>query len=148
MYHDPVWAADPLWQAARMTKLVHNGLECVNVPQSRPRGVKHHLLNKTTWTGYKYTNHYILHLTHSSQICNFCLVQPLKYIAHITRLPNLALQKQIIFRSDTLISHKLVTSGNTMINLLDSLQPNYKRKYKTCHPLKQWKGKIDYEYNN
>ena len=39
-------------------------------------------------------------MTNSNSIQNFCLIQHLKYIGHVTRLPNSAIQKQVLFRTN------------------------------------------------
>ena len=49
---------------------------------------------------FVYSNQNILTITNSDPIQNFCQIQHLKYVAHITRLPNSAIQKQILFRTN------------------------------------------------
>merc|ERR1712136_241299 len=49
---------------------------------------------------FVYNNEEVLQITNSDPIRNFCQIQHLKYITHITRLPNYALQKQCLFRTN------------------------------------------------
>ena len=49
---------------------------------------------------YRYSNTDILQLVHSVPIRNFYLMQHLKYIAHVTRLPNSAMHKQVLSRAN------------------------------------------------
>ena len=93
-----------------LRKLVRNGFKRVNVPQSRRRGSRRSRQSETDDTiqddeedldwRFKYSNQDILEITNSDPIRNFCQIQHLKYIGHITRLPNSAIQKQILFRTN------------------------------------------------
>ena len=49
---------------------------------------------------FVYTNHDLERITKTSIISTFCKIQHLKYIAHVTRLSNDSLQKQILFSCD------------------------------------------------
>ena len=49
---------------------------------------------------FRLTNQNIMNITKSGPISNFCASQHLKFIAHITRLPNSAIQKRILFRTN------------------------------------------------
>ena len=46
---------------------------------------------------YKLSNEMIRKITNTNRIKNFCAIQHLKYIAHVTRLGNNSLQKQFLF---------------------------------------------------
>ena len=93
-----------------LRKLVCKGFERVHVPQSRRRGSRRSRRSQSEQTNaedeeeldwrFVYTNQNILNITNSTPIQNFCQMQHLKYIAHITRLPNSAIQKQILFRTN------------------------------------------------
>ena len=49
---------------------------------------------------FVYTNKDLERITKTSPISNFCKIQHLKYIAHVTRLSNDSLQKQVLFSCD------------------------------------------------
>ena len=94
-----------------LRKLVRNGFQRVNVPLSRRRASRRSRRSSTTeeqpptdeddldWR-FRYNSDTILHLTNSDPIKTFCQIQHLKYIAHVTRLPNSSLQKQVFFRTN------------------------------------------------
>ena len=46
---------------------------------------------------YFYDNETIRKITKTANISSFCKIQHLKYIAHVTRLDNSSLQKQLLF---------------------------------------------------
>ena len=50
---------------------------------------------------YVFTNNQLEQITKTSSISNFCKTQHLKYIAHVTRLTNYSLQRQIFFHPTT-----------------------------------------------
>ena len=95
-----------------LRRLVRKGFERENVPQSRRRTrasrSSHSSQSEPTenteeedidWR-FKLTNENILNITKSEPISKFCLGQHLKYIAHVTRLPNSSVQKQLLFRTN------------------------------------------------
>ena len=91
-----------------LRKLIRKGFERVNVPPSRRRGSRRSRRSETDeneteedldWR-FVYNKEKVLQITNSDPIRNFCQIQHLKYIAHITRLPNYALQKQCLFRTN------------------------------------------------
>ena len=100
-----------------LRKLVRWGFQRVNVtPEARRRGSRRsRRSNRYTcsendpevenneddldWQ-YILTNEEVLRNTNSAPIPNFCQIQHLKYIGHVTRLPNSALQKQVLFRTN------------------------------------------------
>ena len=94
-----------------LRKLVRNGFQRVNVPLSRRRASRRSRRRSETsqeppvdeedldWR-FRYNSDAILHLTNSDPIQMFCQTQHLKYIAHVTRLPNSSIQKQVFFRTN------------------------------------------------
>ena len=98
-----------------LRRLVRNGYKRVNVPPSRrrnrsrsSRSSRSSQSETTVETGddedidwrFRLTNQNIMEITKSEPISKFCLSQHLKYIAHVTRLPNSAIQKQILFQTN------------------------------------------------
>ena len=49
---------------------------------------------------FVYSNNDLENITKASSIANFCKIQHLKYIAHVTRLSKDSLQKQVLFSCD------------------------------------------------
>ena len=49
---------------------------------------------------YVLDNENLRNITKTTNISPFCKIQHLKYIAHITRLDNASLQKQLLFKTD------------------------------------------------
>ena len=49
---------------------------------------------------YVLNNENLRSITKTTNISSFCKIQHLKYIAHVTRLDNASLQKQLLFRTD------------------------------------------------
>ena len=93
-----------------LRKLVRNGFQRVNVPPSRRRASRRSRRSETNdepnteeddldWR-FRYNKERIFELTLSDPIERFCQIQHLKYIGHITRLPNSAIQKQALFRTN------------------------------------------------
>ena len=97
-----------------LRRLVRKGFERENVPQSRRRTrsrtsrssrssqsepIENDEEEDIDWR-FKLTNENILSITKSEPISKFCFGQHLKYIAHITRLPNSSVQKQLLFRTN------------------------------------------------
>ena len=94
-----------------LRKLVRNGFQRVNVPPSRRRASRRSRRSESNneppndeeddldWR-FVYSNSTILNITNSDPIKNFSQLQHLKYIGHITRLPNSAIQKQALFRTN------------------------------------------------
>ena len=95
-----------------LRKLVRKGFDRVHVPESRRRRSRRSRRSESEQTNdeneeeedldwrFVYSNQNILTITNSDPIQNFCQIQHLKYVAHITRLPNSAIQKQILFRTN------------------------------------------------
>ena len=100
-----------------LRRLVRKGFERENVPPSRrrtrsraSRSSRSSCLSQSEPTEnpeeedidwrFKLTNANILKITKSEPISKFCLGQHLKYIAHVTRLPNSSVQKQLLFRTN------------------------------------------------
>ena len=84
-----------------LRKLVRNGFQRVNIPSAKCQGNQPPTADDDDldWR-FKLTNLDVLRLTRSSPITYFSQTQHLKFIAHITRLPNSSLQKQVLFRSN------------------------------------------------
>ena len=53
-----------------------------------------------TWTGHIFSNKRLQEITKTKDIGNFCKTQHMRYIAHVTRLDNDTLQKQILFSTN------------------------------------------------
>ena len=94
-----------------LRRLVKKGFERENAPPSRRRTRSRASRSSQSeptenaeeddidWR-FKLTNERILNITKSEPISKFCLGQHLKYIAHVTRLPNSSIQKQLLFRTN------------------------------------------------
>ena len=104
-----------------LRKLIRNGFQRENVPstrrRTRSRASRSSRSSRTSRSSqseqnteagdgedidwrFRLTNQNILNITKAEPINKFCLSQHLKFIAHITRLPNSAIQKQILFRTN------------------------------------------------
>ena len=57
---------------------------------------------------FKYSNDGLKIITGTKNITNFCKIQHLKYLAHVSRLDNFSLQKQIIFSSTRKKYHRSI----------------------------------------
>ena len=90
-----------------LRKMVTNGFKRRNVPSEYLRARKKAKKSKSTvpepegldWA-YVYTNEKLQNITKTKNIVHFCKIQHLKYLAHVTRLENRSLQKQILFSTD------------------------------------------------
>ena len=49
---------------------------------------------------FKYSNEDLRTITKTIPISDFCEVQYLKYIVHVSRLPNVSIQKQLLFTNE------------------------------------------------
>ena len=49
---------------------------------------------------YIFENEKLREITKTTNISSFCKIQHLKYIAHVSRLENNALQKQLLFKTE------------------------------------------------
>ena len=47
-----------------------------------------------------YSNENLRSITKTTNISSFCKIQHFKYVAHVTRLENSSMQKQLLFRTD------------------------------------------------
>ena len=92
-----------------LRKLVRKGFERVHIPQSRRRASRRSRRSESEQTyddeedldwRFVYNNQNNLKVTNSEPIQSYCQIQHLKYIAHITRFPNSAIKKQILFRTN------------------------------------------------
>ena len=99
-----------------LRKLLRRGFQRVNVPpEARRRGSRRSRQSTRSTRSetdldmeneedldWRYTlrNEEVLQITNSAPIPNFCQIQHLKYIGHVTRLQNSAIQKQVLFRTN------------------------------------------------
>lgn len=94
-----------------LRKLIHKGFERINIPPSRRRRGSRRSRRSENDTEeietdedldwrFLYNNEKVYQMTNSDLIRTYCQIQHLKYIAHITRLPNYSLQKQTLFRTN------------------------------------------------
>ena len=88
-----------------LRKMVYNGFKRKNVPpeylKARKEAKKKNLAlpepDDIDWA-YVYDNASLQAITKTKAIADFCKIQHFKYIAHVTRLDNNSLQKQILFK--------------------------------------------------
>ena len=79
---------------------------------------------------YLYSNEKIFEITNSDPIKDFCQIQHLEYIAHVTRLPNSSIQKQSLFRTNKK-KDMHATLGLNMKKLPTYQKSNFKKLCKT-----------------
>ena len=90
-----------------LRRMVKNGFKRKNVP---PEYLKAKKLAKKSgvdvpepegldWA-YMYSNENLRSITKTTNISSFCKIQHFKYVAHVTRLENSSLQKQLLFKTD------------------------------------------------
>ena len=92
-----------------LRKMVNNGFKRKNIPQEYLKARKKAKSTKAKqdvpkpnnldWS-YVYSNDDLESITKTTNIANFCKIQHLKYIAHVTRLDNSSFQKQILFSTE------------------------------------------------
>ena len=84
-----------------LRKMVTNGYKRKNAPKHKKKGVDPatQVIGDLDWS-FKYSNEDIHNITKTMPISEFCGVQHLKYIAHVIRLPNFAIQKQLLFTTE------------------------------------------------
>ena len=77
-----------------LRRLVKGGFSRKNYPKNK----KDQLIpeGKVDWS-FKLSNEAIREITKTTEIKNFCDMQHLKYIAHVTRRENRSLHKQFLF---------------------------------------------------
>ena len=87
-----------------LRKMIAHGFKWKNVPleyleqkQSNPKSATDTLEPVDLDWAFVYTNNDLENITKTTSISNFCKTQHLKYIAHVTRLSNDSLQKQVLF---------------------------------------------------
>ena len=94
---------ETIWHSF-LRKMVSNGFKRKNVPteyikakkKAKKSGQSIPEPDDLDWA-YQYDNDTLRTITKTSNITSFCKIQHLKYIAHITRLENSSLQKQLLF---------------------------------------------------
>ncbi len=75
--------------------MVKGGFQRKNAPA---RGAAQAPDDEAAWDwGFVYTNEDLRRITKTKQIREFCEVQFLLYLAHVVRMPDSAIQKQILF---------------------------------------------------
>ena len=92
-----------------LRRMVRNGFKRKNLPpdyvkqaKKSNKDVQGDTIDKPVdldWS-YVFSNEQLRLITKTSNISNFCKMQHLKYIAHVTRLGNDSFQKQILFSTD------------------------------------------------
>ena len=85
---------DVIWNGF-LRRMVKGGFDRKNVPKNKDQIINKEELD---WS-HKINNKRLLEITKTTSIKSFCQKQHLKYVAHITRLGNNALQKQFLFAS-------------------------------------------------
>ena len=94
---------ESIWHSF-LRKMISNGYKRKNVPPEYLKAKKEAKKSGNTipepddldWA-YCYDNETICTITKTKNISSFCKVQHLKYVAHVTRLENSSLQKQLLF---------------------------------------------------
>ena len=87
--------------------MVKNGFKRKNVPpeylkakkEAKKSGVEVPEPDGLDWA-YIYDNENLRIITKTTNIASFCKIQHMKYIAHVTRLGNDAIQKQLLFTTN------------------------------------------------
>ena len=97
---------ETIWHSF-LRKMISNGFKRKNVPPDYLKAKK--AAKKTgeivpepeglDWA-YIFDNNKLCEITKTTNITSFCRIQHLKYIAHVTRLNNDSLQKQLLFSTD------------------------------------------------
>ena len=80
-------------------KMVRGGYKRKNAPNRRERG-NGQMDGELDWS-FKISNQRLHDTTSTIPLCDFCYKQHLQFIAHICRLENSALQKQVLFDVNT-----------------------------------------------
>ena len=94
---------ESIWHSF-LRKMVCNGFKRKNVPQEYLKARKKAKKTNTVvpepdgldWA-FTFSNEKLLSITKTKNISSFCKIQHYKYIAHVTRLENSSLQKQLLF---------------------------------------------------
>ena len=73
----------------------------------------------------------IRNITKTIPISEFCEIQHLKYIAHVIRLPNFAIQKQLLFTTERKRSMAESRNNTRFINNADT-NNNEEQKVSSC----------------
>ena len=90
-----------------LRRMVRNGFKRKNVPpeylKAKKKAKNSNVIvpepDDLDWA-YIFTNEKLLKVTKTSDITSFCKIQHLKYLAHVTRLENNSLQKQMLFSTN------------------------------------------------
>ena len=87
--------------------MIKNGFKRKNVPPEYLKAKKKAKNSNTIipepegldWA-YIFSNEKLRKITKTSNVSSFCKIQHLKYVAHVTRLENNSLQKQLLFSTN------------------------------------------------
>ena len=90
-----------------LRKMIKNGFKRKNVPPEYLKAKKKAKNSNTIipepegldWA-YIFSNEKLRKITKTSNVSSFCKIQHLKYVAHVTRLENNSLQKQLLFSTN------------------------------------------------
>ena len=90
-----------------LRRMVRNGFKRKNVPpeylKAKKKAKNSNVIipepEDLDWA-YIFSNEKLLKVTKTSDITSFCKIQHLKYLAHVTRLENNSLQKQMLFSTN------------------------------------------------
>ena len=96
---------ESIWHSF-LRKMISNGFKRKNVPteylkarkKAKSKDAKQNVPkpDDLDWS-YVYTNKQLETITKTTKITDFCKIQHYKYVAHVTRLENNSLKKQILF---------------------------------------------------
>ena len=87
---------DTIWNGF-LRRMIKGGFRRRDVPRDRDERQQRIENNESMDWAYQVTNERLKKLTNTTSIKSFCQIQHLKYIAHVTRLPNSSFQKQLLF---------------------------------------------------
>ena len=87
---------ESLWHGF-LRKMASNGYKRKDASKHNKKGVE--AVTELDWS-FKYSNEDLRTITKTMPISDFCEVQYLKYIAHVTRLLNVSIQKQLLFTNE------------------------------------------------
>ncbi len=80
-----------------LRKMVRGGHKRKNAPDRKTQKLEIPVTSEPTDWSYVLSNEQIRDITKTLPIRNFCIKQQLKYLAHVCRMDNNSLQKQILF---------------------------------------------------
>ena len=106
LYASEIRKLESIWHGF-LRRMVKHGFKRKNVPpeflkakkEAKKSGLDVPEPEGLDWA-YVLNNENLRSITKTTNISSFCKIQHLKYIAHVTRLDNASLQKQLLFRTD------------------------------------------------